>query len=56
MVTDLRTVQGSPTWSSAECSGLNRSLCVRSEKTSPATYVNSRMIATPTERFSTSSS
>ena len=36
-ITLLRTVQCSPTWSSSSCSGLKRSLCVRSEKTSPAT-------------------
>ncbi len=37
MATLLRTDQGSPTWSSAPCSGLKRSLWVRSENNSPAT-------------------
>ena len=36
MSTLRRTVHGSPTWSSAPCSGLKRSLCVRSENSSPA--------------------
>ena len=56
MSTLLRTLQGSPTWSSAPCSGLNRSLWVLSEKNSPATYVSSSTIATPTDSFSTSES
>ena len=34
--TDLRTDHGSPSSSSLPCSGLNRSLCVLSEKNSPA--------------------
>jgi hypothetical protein len=36
-ITLLRTDQCSPTWSSSACSGLKRSLCVRSEKNRPAT-------------------
>jgi hypothetical protein len=52
--TDLRTDHGSATWSSGPCAGLNRSLCVRSEKKRPATYVTSSTIATPTDSCSTS--
>ena len=40
----------------ARASGLKRSLWVRSEKRSPAAYVNSRTMATPTDSFSTSES
>ena len=36
-ITDFLTDQWSPTWSSSACSGLKRSLCVRSEKNRPAT-------------------